>query len=53
MSLAYIHPVKFGIKEPIGAPKLGDLQIHSLPVNWNKLAVEEKQVKEKFAAIMK
>ena len=53
MSLAYMHPVKYGVKEPAGAQKLGDLRIHSLSVNWNKLAVEEKQVKEKFAAIMK
>ena len=53
MSLAYMHPVKYGVKEPAGAQKLIDLKIHSLPVNWSKLAVEEKQVKEKFAAIMK
>ena len=53
MSLGYMHPVKFGIKEPAGAQSLIDLKIHSLPVNWSKLAVEEKQVKEKFAEIMK
>lgn len=53
MSLAYMHPVKYGVKEPVGAQSLVDLRIHSLSVNWNKLAVEEKQVKEKFAAIMK
>ncbi len=53
MSLAYMHPVKYGVKEPVGAQKLVDLRIHSLSVNWNRLAVEEKQVKEKFAAIMK
>lgn len=53
MSLAYMHPVKYGVKEPAGAQNLMELRIHSLPVNWNKLAVEEKQVKEKFAAIMK
>lgn len=53
MSLAYMHPVKYGVKEPAGAQKLVDLRIHSLSVNWNRLAVEEKQVKEKFAAIMK
>lgn len=53
MSLGYMHPVKFGIKEPVGAQSLIDLKIHSLPVNWSKLAVEEKQVKEKFAEIMK
>ncbi len=53
MSLAYMHPVKYGVKEPAGAQKLIDLRIHSLSVNWNKLAVEEKQVKERFAAIMK
>ena len=41
------------VKEPAGAQNLMELRIHSLPVNWNKLAVEEKQVKEKFAAIMK
>ena len=53
MSLAYMHPVKYGVKEPAGAQNLMELRIHSLPVNWSKLAVEEKQVKEKFAAIMK
>ena len=53
MSLGYMHPVKFGVKEPAGAQSLIDLKIHSLPVNWSKLAVEEKQVKEKFAEIMK
>ena len=53
MSLAYMHPVKYGVKEPVGAQNLGALRIHSLSVNWNKLAVEEKQVKERFAAIMK
>ena len=53
MSLGYMHPVKFGIKEPAGAQSLIDLRIHSLSVNWDKLAVEEKQVKEKFAEIMK
>ncbi len=53
MSLAYMHPVKYGVREPDGAQKLADLRIHSLSVNWNKLAVEEKMVKEKFAEIMK
>ena len=53
MSLGYMHPVKYGIKEPAGAQSLIDLKIHSLSVNWNKLSVEEKQVKEKFAEIMK
>ena len=48
-----MHPVKFGIKEPAGAQSLIDLRIHSLSVNWDKLAVEETQVKEKFAEIMK
>ena len=53
MSLAYMHPVKYGVREPAGAQNMNDLRIHSLAVNWNKLAVEEKQVKEKFAEIMK
>ncbi|MBR3459014.1 MAG: extracellular solute-binding protein [Selenomonadaceae bacterium] len=52
MSLAFMHPVKFGIKEPAGSQNLSDLQIHSLPVNWNRLAAEEQQIKEKFAEIM-
>lgn len=53
MSLAFMHPVKFGIKEPAGSRTLFELQIHSLSVNWNKLMAEEKQIKEKFAEIMK
>ncbi len=53
MSLAFMHPVKFGIKEPAGARRLIELKIHSLPVNWNKLMVEEQQIKEKFSEIMK
>lgn len=53
MSLAYMHPVKYGVREPNGAQNLNDLRIHSLSVNWNKLAVEENMVKEKFAEIMK
>lgn len=53
MSLAYMHPVKYGVREPAGAQKLNNLLIHSLSVNWNKLAVEEKMVKDKFAEIMK
>ena len=53
MSLAFMHPVKFGVKEPVGSRGLIELRIHSLPVNWNKLMAEEKQVKEKFAEIMK
>ena len=52
MSLAFMHPVKFGIKEPIGSRSLFELQIHSLPVNWNKLMAEETQVKARFAEIM-
>ena len=53
MSLAYMHPVKYGVREPAGAQDINNLRIHSLSVNWNKLAVEEKMVKEKFAEIMK
>ena len=53
MSLAYMHPVKYGVREPNGAQNLNDLRIHSLSVNWNRLAVEEQMVKEKFAEIMK
>ena len=53
MSLAYMHPVKYGVREPAGAQKLNNLLIHSLSVNWNKLAVEEKMVKDKFSEIMK
>ena len=53
MSLAFMHPVKYGIKEPAGSKSLGDLQIHSLTVNWNKLMAEEQKYKEKFAEIMK
>ena len=53
MSLAYMHPVKYGVREPAGAQELSKLLIHSLSVNWNKLAVEEKMVKDKFSEIMK
>ncbi|MBR2182704.1 MAG: extracellular solute-binding protein [Acidaminococcaceae bacterium] len=53
MSLAYMHPVKYGVREPAGAQDINNLRIHSLSVNWNKLAVEEKIVKDKFAEIMK
>jgi len=53
MSLAFMHPVKFGVKEPAGARSLIELKIHSMPVNWNRLMAEEKQIKDKFAEIMK
>ena len=53
MSLAFMHPVKYGIREPAGSKSLNELQIHSLPVNWNKLMEEEQLYKEKFAEIMK
>ncbi len=53
MSLAFMHPVKFGVKEPVGAQSLIELQLHSLPMNWNRLMAEEQQIKDKFAEIMK
>ncbi len=53
MSLAFMHPVKFGVKEPAGSRSLIELKIHSLPVNWNRLMVEEELVKDRFADIMK
>ena len=53
MSLAFMHPVKFGIKEPAGSRTLFEQQIHSLPVNWNRLMVEEQLVKDRFDEIMK
>ena len=53
MSLGFMHPVKFGINEPVGSRSLFDLQIHSMSVNWNKLMAEENEVKDKFAEIMK
>ena len=53
MSLAFMHPVKFGIKEPAGSCGLIELQIHAMPVNWNKLMTEEHQLKDQFAEIMK
>ena len=53
MSLAFMHPVKFGVKEPAGSRTLFEQQIHSLPVNWNRLMVEEQLVKDRFDEIMK
>ncbi|MBQ7516576.1 MAG: extracellular solute-binding protein [Schwartzia sp.] len=53
MSLAFMHPVKFGVKEPAGARTLFEQQVHALPVNWNRLMVEEDLVKDRFAEIMK
>jgi iron(III) transport system substrate-binding protein len=53
MSLAFMHPVKFGVKEPAGSRTLFELQVHSLPVNWNRLMVERQLVKDRFAEIMK
>ena len=53
MSLAFMHPVKFGVKEPAGARTLFEQQVHSLPVNWNRLMVEEQLVKDRFDEIMK
>ena len=40
-------------KEPAGSRTLFELQVHSLPVDWNRLMVERQLVKDRFAEIMK
>ena len=53
MSLGFMHPVKYDMKEPTGSRTLSELRLNEIPVDWNKLMQEEDEVKAKFAEIMK